>query len=300
MTRVIALPHLQTTAVEPDPWLISIRRESQPLPDLLKGWDYETPVRFESKIRIDLVRALAECGLEDDATVALASVFWASSTNRRGLGSLVEIDGSGEYSIAFDVDPAIIGGRLNLERRLILNQPGTHAAQFAARLKGAVLWEESRNDRSSVILEGEAARFPTEVMDFNFGPVAEPESAWWLDYDFSDLDASPLASMRLYLNSSNPLVDQLIRGEESDSASLLRSVLSWDIGRAMINGAINRPDFIDGWGNFRSGSLGETLELLIRRFWPTHDARALRSMRAQDSGLFDARLQSRFRILGGP
>lgn len=298
MTRLVALPHLQTAAVDPKEWLVTIRGESMPAPPLLKAWDYSTALRFECQISVDLELVHEECGLGPDAELLAVALVWASSTNRRFVGASTPVDRSGTLAMEFDIDPTVVGGRLLLHRQVLLGRPGSTTSRLAARREGAVLWDEERSRRTSIILEGDAARFPTEVIDFSIGRVADPSAAWWLEYDFSELDASPLASMRLYLNAGHARLKPLLEGDDSEGTRLVGDVMSWDIGRAMIHGALDSGEFVDGWGQFRPGSLGETLELLIRRVWPTHDARSLRGMRAENRGLFEARLQGRLNLLG--
>ena len=298
MTRVVVLPHLQTAAIDPGDWLVTLRGDTMPVPPVLKGWDYSTPLRFECQVKVDLPSVLEECGLEEDAKIRALATYWASSTNRRGLGAAVVLDLSGDVSMSFDIDPSLVGGKLTLHRQLVLAQPSKAKRPFAATAVGAVLWSERRPDRTSVVLEGDAARFPTEFLDFSVGQVAEPSAAWRLEHDFSDLNASPLACLRLYINSSHPRLEGLIAGRSDDEAKLVSSVMSWDVGRMMVHEALTSNDFVDDWGHFNPGSLGEVLEFLVRRIWPTHDARALRAMRAHDHGLFEARLQGRLNILG--
>ncbi len=300
MTRLVALPHLQTGEVALTDWLVTIRGETIPVPDLLKGWDYATPFRLECRMSVDRPRALAECGLGEGSRIRAVATYWASSTNRRAVGATIEILDSSECAMSFEVDPALVGGRLTLQRQLVLEQGVNQTSEFAADRAGAVLWDEARATRTSMLLEGDAARFPTEVIDFASGRIAEPASAWWLELDFSELDASPLASMRLYINKTHPRMDRLLSGKDDESSMMVSAIMAWDVSRTMVHTALDSSEFVDGWGQYRTGSLGDTLENLLRTIWPTHDARALRAMRNNDRGVFDARLQGRTDALGQP
>jgi hypothetical protein len=134
-------------------------------------------------------------------------------------------------------------------------------------------------------------------LDFHAAPVAQPDSAWWLYHDFSDPDASPLGALRLYVNTAHPQMSRLVTGADDQSTQLVTSVLRWDVGRTMIHAALDSPAFVDGWGDFRPGSLGEAVEQLLSLIWPSHDPASLRAMRAEDRGIFDARLQGRLSLL---
>ncbi|MDT5014772.1 MAG: hypothetical protein QOD39_932 [Mycobacterium sp.] len=298
MTRLVALPHLQTTAVDAGQWLVTMRGETAPVGELLSGWDYTTPLHFACDVTVDADLVRQECALGKGAEFDLLALYWSSSTNRRDVGGRTRVTSSERCPITFDVDPSIVGGRLMLRRQLVLVKAARRPAPFAASEPGAVLWDEERRDRTAVLLEGDAARFPTEVLDFRSGPVAEPEAAWWLDHDFADPDASPLAALRLYVNSRHPRMEALLLGTRTEPLDVVAAVLAWDVARTMITAALDSPAFVDGWGNFRPGSLGEVVEHLLGRIWPSQDPRSLRSMKAQDPGLFEARLQGRLRVLG--
>jgi hypothetical protein len=278
--------------------LITLRGETMLVPELLKGWDYTTPLHFECELELDVERVLEECGLAPGSGLTVVAVWWASSTNKRVAAAIKEVDESGVVSLAFDVDPSQVGGSISLRRHLLLSAAADSPSPFSATHPASLLWEEDRRDTTTVILEGDAARFPTEVVDFAERPVLERSGAWWLDCRFDDLDASPLGSLRLYVNGSHPLMKSVLAGKSGVGTRLVESVMTWDVGRTMINQALDSSDFVEGWGSFRPGSVGEVLELLVRKVWPTHDAAALRSMRSDNAGLFEARMQGRFDTLG--
>ena len=152
-------------------------------------------------------------------------------------------------------------------------------------------------DRGTTILEGDAARFPTEIVDFATGTIADPSAAWWIETDLSELDANPLGRIRLYLNASHPMIALLVQGNTDEVIRVVADFLEWDVGRTLIHAALDTEDFVAGWAQFSTGSIGETLQHLIARTWPAHDASALKQMRASDPGAFEARLQGRLGML---
>jgi hypothetical protein len=264
---------------------------------MLKRWDYQTELRFESTVQVDRRTIVTECGLGHDVRVGLLTTWWASSTNLRRTGNLVELNESIDYVLSFDVPAGVTGGSLTLQRQLVIIDAGSTDNPLAARTPGSVLWREPRENRATVYLEGEAARFPTEVIDFQSGRVADSEAAWWLDRDLSDLEATPLNGLRLYLNEHHEVMKQVLAGATDPVATLTAEFLKWDVTRSLMNAALDTDEFIEGWGGFRPGSLGEVLELLIRKYWPGEDAQSLTALRNQDPGVFDARLQGRMRLL---
>ena len=271
MTRIVALPHLQTAAVEPGEWLVALRGETIRVPELLKGWDYATELRFECQVSINLPSVLEECGLASDAEVAITGTFLSSSTNPRGLGAAVPVSESGGVAMSFDVDPTIIGGRLTLQRQLVLMTPGSQALRFAAREPGAILWDEDRSSRTSVLLEGSAARFLDRGARLQRRPGRRTFGGLVVGPRLlgHGLLASGVVAALRQLETPSDRTSACSTGRCDDSDRFGGD--GWDVGRSMINAALDTPDFIEGWGQFRPGSLGETLELLIRRVWPTHD-----------------------------
>lgn len=299
MTRLVNLPHLQTSAVMPHSWILTVRGDTQPAPNLLKGWAYDTPLHFESQVDLDLERVRDECGLGREGRIAVVALWWASSTNKRRAAAVQEVNQTGSVLVSFDIESGEVGGVLTLWRQVVLVLDPAPRSAFAAREPGSILWEEPRMEATTVILEGDAARFPTQVLDFSKSPVLEPSAAWWLDAKLDDLDASPLACLRLLVNGEHPRIKSFMASTADEATKLVSSLMTWDVGRKMVHGALDSSDFVEGWGSFRPGSLGEVLEQLIRKAWPGQDAAGLRSLRDSDNGLFDARLQGRFDPLSG-
>lgn len=79
----------------------------------------------------------------------------------------------------------------------------------------------------------------------------------------------------------------------------MRSVLQWDVARALIDRALDRDEFVEDWDSFAEGSVGETLQQLIMRFWPGEDAASLRARREGNRPRFEYQLQARLGLLGG-
>lgn len=296
--KIVALPYLQAASVSVFPWQVVIHGQRSPLESTIKQWDYQTPLWFESlvQVRPDVVQQ--ECGLGPDSKMALVAIWWASSTNFRRVAKVIELDDSSEYMLGVEVPAGEAGGTLTLIRQLVLVEPGHVEDELAADQHGAILWTEPRETRGSVVLEGEAARFPTEAVNFEKTRVADPQSLWWLDADLSDLDVTPLSAMRLYLNQNHALMKQLLAGDSVPLVSAVAEILEWDVTRILMDSALSSDEFVARWGGFRPGSLGEVLELLIKRYWPGDDSRSLAALKSQDPGVFVAKLQGRMTLLG--
>jgi hypothetical protein len=260
------------------------------LPSLLKGWDYSSTIRLESTVRVPRHTILSECGLSDDAEIALAVLWWASSTNVRRLGAKVTVVDDRAVTPSFEIPAGIAGGRLSIQRFLVLSRPGSGKNALSPRRAGSVIWKEPTADQSLCTLEGEASRFPTDVVDFaQIG--LEGGGVWWLHHDLSDLGANPLACLRIRINGAHPLGAKLVQGTPDSEEA--KSVLYWDVNRLLVHAALDCDEFVENWSNFRLGSLGDVLEQLCRRLWPYQDADALRATRAGNPSRFEADLQAR-------
>lgn len=297
MTKILAMPHLTASSVETTEWIVDLNGRLDTAPALLKGWDYSAGLAFESTARLDRRKILAECGLSRDARISVTASWWASSTNRREIGCRQPILDDVDIALRLEIPPGVAGGHLTLERMLILDQPGRSDDDLAAVQQGSILWREPRDSQTRVTLEGDAARLPTEAVDFTSTRVADPESLWWLERDLSDLNSTPLATIRLYLNTSHPIIEKIVSGADDATAETVAKFLEWDVARMLINSALDSAEFLRDWGMFRPGSLGETLELLLQQVWPGEDANSLSGLRADEPGIFEARLQARLRLL---
>lgn len=301
MTRVIALPHRQaTTAVEVEPWSVSIHGSVRPVGDYLAGWDYTTPLVFEAAVRIDVEALIEECGLDPDDTVALIGLWECQSTFRREGSQPVEVAASDRYVIRLAPDPSLIGGRVRLDRRLVLLAAASGPrSPLTASAQGSVLWQEPRGWRTTVALEGDATRFPTDTVDFRRTGGLAPDAAWHLEIDLGDPEVAALNAVRLRLNEGHPAIAAIISGQQDDRSSAVMNALMWDVGRQLIHAALDQPEFVDGWGHFPEDSIGYVLQLLLQRTWPGEEARSLRAARDADPARFESSLQGRLQLFRG-
>jgi hypothetical protein len=297
VTRIVATPYMQAVnGVDCGRWEVTMRDSSFPAPDVLRGWDFATSLKFDSAVTLDLNAVLQQCGLTSGARVALVALWSSSSTGLRRLAASEEVTTSDDLVLHFEIEPGVAGGRLTIERRIVLLRAGEATSDLAPRVPGATLWREPRGMVQTIILEGDATRFPTEAVDFSRSVVGAPEAIWWLWADLADLTANPLGAVRLYLNENNAIVRRLLGGTDDEMTRSLKEVLEWDVARALMDRALEEPEFAAGWGTFGAGSVGETLQTLMQKLFPGHDCDSLRALRAADAGVFDARLQASFRL----
>ncbi|MPZ68688.1 MAG: hypothetical protein GEU71_04075 [Actinobacteria bacterium] len=292
------LPHLQTQAVRPGPWTISIN-EQLVIDEVAKSWDYETPIRVACSVDIPSDEIRADCALAPSDQFGLVVSWRSSSTGLKQRADVIDVSGGGSPVVSIDLDPARVGGILTLSRRLVLLGEGRGSNPDSPTRPGSILWQEAPHDSRKLVLEGDASRFPTEVVDFSGGYVGEPEAVWALYLDTEDLEASAMKAIRLYVNAGHPAVRTLMDVGEEPISAAIRSTLIWDVARQMVLAAVGNDEFVENHGRFSGGSIGEVLEAVIEQFWPDRDILSLRALCEQDSARFEYELQARMRLLEG-
>lgn len=294
--RQVAFPYRTPSAETwaPGPWRRLEDGSEQELSGRFDDWDYSVPLSLASEVSVDVTRLRADSLLAEEDVLVLVALWEASSTGIREVGCRQELPYDGDWTceLLVHLDGSLLGGVLTLERKIVLAAPGRSPDPLAPRRVGSVILREARAEVTSVLLEGEAARFPTEVVDFAQLRIAEPGALWYLQMSAGDLEQSALAALRLYVNGGHPAVQCALR-QDDGVGELVRSVLQWDVARAMIHRALHNEDFVEDWGGFEEATLGATLQQLVERIWPGEDAASLRARRETNPTRFEYQLQAR-------
>ena len=300
MTRIVALPHWWSAdGARPSSWQVIAHGVRHDASGYLPGWDYETPLEYVSTVDVDVEQVRSDCGLRAGDRLALVAHWHASSTNRRELAANVPVVESGEHLLRFVVEPADIGGRLRLERRLVLVGRGSGTDDHAPHRPGSILWREAREECTVTTLERETARFPAEAVAFSQLGRAEPNALWWLDTRLGDLSGSPLQAMRLFLNAEHASIAALLSGGDQATTSALASVLQWDVARSLVARALDDDGFVEGFGRFEPDTVGAMLQTLCERLVPGKDAASLRRLLREQPARFEQVAQANFGLLAG-
>ena len=294
MSRITALPYLLAAPerVACDPWRCESRAGWIDLPPARPEWDFATPVNLDRTLRIDLPGVHADCKLAREDELAITVVWHASGTNLRGAIRPALARGDGSLRVQVQLAGRELGGTLHLETQLILLRASGARDPLAASRPGSVLWRQ----RESVHLEGEAARFPVEAIDFaqtGFGPV---EAAWQLQWQREALDHATLGSVCLYVNSSHQTMRRVMTDPGSDAeARAVMSALEFDLVRQLVSGALDNPEFDDGV-DFPDGSLGASLVALLGWCFPGDSLASLRGLRDVAPARLESRMQQAVRL----
>jgi hypothetical protein len=295
MSRVVALPYLtaKRDRVAAAAWLGPNDQALHTVAD----WDYGTGIRASRGLEIDVAGVRGDCGLSADARLAVTVVWRSTRTAMRGALPVTPIPRSADHwtcELRLRLEGAELGGELRLLTRLLLAEAGSEAQPLAPDLAGALLWE----DRHTVLLEGGAARFPMEVIDFRTARLPAAEAAWYLHWPSEDLHQPVLGALRLYLNEGHPTIRALVNGELNDElGEAVLSTRRFDTARALITGALADNEFLEDPNPYDAGSVGATLRRLANAFWPDQTLTTLQNHLRSRPDAFHTELQERMRLL---
>lgn len=292
MARLRLLPHREASeeAVVWGPWWARLNGKRIPVDERLEGWDYATPVSFELQPSIDTEQLLSSTGLPDVKLCDVVLLVECSYTTQRFLArrNLKELVDASTNVIEVQTDSAEIARAVRLSAHIVLNthlpKSGSTAYRQASRL--------AQSPATTVWLEGDAPRFPTEALPFSALKL-EP-ALWDLTLSFVDLDDAFLSGVRLLVNTEHPAADMLL-DEEHPHFQLAQSALKVDICRQLVAYVARDPGLTEavarhGWSE---GSVGATLSAMTETFLGSDLASCIEMYR-QDPRRFERRLQDGF------
>lgn len=299
MPRVRQFPYLLATDehINVHSWENrDLHGDLHPLSDVLADWDPATPVQFITTINIDTPGVKSDCRLKGEALLRLALVWRCPGTGLRGRGNVFDLEqstGRRSVSLSLRVDGAYLADRISVAVQLLLIRGDAIKRQLAPGRSGNLLWSEER----TILLEGQAARFPTELKDFSKSGWLPARAAWFLDWSPEDLHQLVLSDMRLFINSANEPVYQTASGTgNEDSHRVLREAIRYDVARIMIEGALENEEFLTSPDSFGEGSVGSAIRRLIRTLFSNYDILALSQYCRHRRFRFELELQDRLRL----
>lgn len=261
------------------------------LADEVAAWDYLAELTLSAVLEVDADALRTACHLGDRSKLRVVVTATSSTTKMRGPITVVPVTPG---PIALDVRMLghELGGRLALDT-LVVASDIERTDALSPRAKGSILWR----DRRATWLEGESARFPTDVADFGGAPFFTPGALWYLDLRSDDLDASALGGVRLVLNENHPAMARVLAGDASAEAYATLSALRWDVARQLVGAALDSDEFVERGGVFEEEALGSMLAAVLALHWPGESPRALRQLRRTEPARFERELQDRAGLL---
>lgn len=216
---------------------------------------------------VDVV--LQEAQSELDAEEALRRLH-----EQRALG---EVD----FAVRVEVPAGSVAVSVALQCHIIVGVERPAGPPKGARLA------ESR--LTTVMLEGEGGRFPTEPVSFSqAGLTGGP---WHLDVRFDELDEAFMGAVRLFVNTDMDAGVALL-DPDHPRHPLLQQVLRWDLVRTLLWAVASQTDPALVPRTFEDErAVGAVLDALCRGIWQLNLAEVITAVQ-QDSAGFERRLRT--------
>jgi hypothetical protein len=296
MTHLQKLPYLTPSVkrIRHSQWQLISEDALIPLGDLLPYWDAAMPIRASIKIEIDTRDILSDCALSTDAQLRLVATWYSAGTGLRECGSFQNLNNvlSGQnFTLKINVEGQKLSSSIMLTANLVLVNPGTRSNALAPRIPGSLLWHVEH----PVVLEGQGARFPMELVDFGASSWLPENAAWFLDWRPDDLDQLVLGGIRLYINARHEKVRQAV-SEQRELDFTLKEAMRFDIARAMITSALNNSSFITAPEQFGDDTVGAAIRRLVRALFPDRNLQSLQMASQQYPHRFECELQDKLKL----
>lgn len=229
----------------------------------IADWHYLFDVSVEWPLSVDLLGIQQDCQLPTNAEIGVVLSWRSDRTNlRSSIPAVPLMDGANLLSAS--IRGSTLGGTITVEAAIVLRRPGTAMSPLAPSRPGSLLWSASEQ----VILEGAGGRFPTISTDFAAEAiVGNSAGMWYLDISDTDLQANCTTALALYVNSSNPSIQEVLAGGAAARSSQLIAFMMYDVYRQLMGVAIRNIEF-DDRAKYERGSLGDMLVTLLRIFFP--------------------------------
>lgn len=275
-------------------WVLISDESSTPLTDLFPIWEPSVSISTYVPVKIDILGILEDCNLGLDARLRLGAVWSSSGTVLRGHGDLADLnlnDSGEELKLGIKVEGINLAKSLDLSLQLILAAPSSQPKSFAPKLIGSILWQ---SELHHVLLEGEGARFPVEVMDFSQAYSPYPnDAAWVLHWDPHNLHQTVLGDVRLYFNAKHERVVQAVSNNKPEDFDL-REAIRFDVARSLIYGALDNDEFLENPDGFEDGSVGSAVRNILHLYFPDMPVSDIQ-LDSKQQQTFEPKLQAKLR-----
>lgn len=293
MSVIQRLPYLTPFAEHIDigDWQLLHDDDIDILGDLLPNWDPALNIRAAVEVKLDLEGLYQACRLGQDAVLRLAAVWESPGTVLKGRGGFTDLQiyqSPEQVQLTVEVEGIKLARQLNLIVNLVLLHPGAETEPFAPKFVGSILAQKTQ----SVQLEGEGARFPTEVIDFE-NTHYPTDAGWALYWDPDNLDQTISGEVRLFINARHERIVRAVSKHLPEDYGI-REAVRFDLARTLIYGALANTEFVEEPDSFKSGTVGATIRNMLRLYFPEIPFSQL-STNIRQPQSFDPKLQDRLR-----
>jgi hypothetical protein len=280
-----------------EPWVLAHGGSSEALPAFLPHWDYNSDLVLVRTVVVDVGGVRHDCSLNDGDPLRIAAVWRSTGTALRGCLFRSDLPlGGGLHSVSLfgEVPAKDLAGEVEVETHVLVPTARATAEPLSPHYAGSVLW----TDAVTVVLEGNAPRFPVELVDFQTVLWApHPDASWYVSWNRYDLDQPMLGSVRLFVNARHPRVVRAMSQDAQDGeARVIRSAIYYDVGRSLIRAALNDDQFLENPEAFSPGTIGRAVARLLRFLFPTDSPTSVRSAMQERPEHFDSDLQAKLRL----
>lgn len=209
----------------------------------IKTWKKNAPLRLHLDIYAAL-QALNESiapAAEVDFLVNYHSIFRHGGTGLQGNAYSTSYKRNDEnktmdFSIDCEISGEKIAGALEISFIVCVSSCESSDISIYATKVGSVLYEE----KIVVYLEGTQALFPVKAIDFSKDERAFPQSLYFLQRKFSQLDSNFNSAYKLYFNTSHPLFNKINDDNLSDNSNqYILKLIMLDVYRTILLDALD-------------------------------------------------------------
>lgn len=252
--RILPYRTADASAVSGEEWWYERAGVRVPLPKHLPGWDYATELVVGLTAVIDAGLLRKSTMVDDLDAFELVVVCDCKASLRRFTASERLFPECQELEIRLTVPPGQLAGTIELHAHLVLAED-IPPAPDRVRQAGSRL---GSSESITVVLEGEASRFPTEPLSFSAaGYEAAP---WTVSSTAESVNDSLMGSIRLLINEDHPWGQQLL----ADAGAAVSKHLQVDVFRSLVSVCSDLID--DDPPGFEDDSLGGVAEYMCELY----------------------------------
>lgn len=209
----------------------------------IKTWKKNAPLKLHLDIYVAL-QTLNEAiapGVQVDFLINYHSIFRDGGTGLQGNSYSTPYKKDDEnrtmdFAIDCEIPGEKIAGALEISFIVCVSKSENSDISIYATKTGSILYEQ----KIVVYLEGTQALFPVKAIDFSKDERAFPQSLYFLQRKFSQLESNFNTAYKLYFNTSHPLFNKINDDNLSDNANqyILRLIML-DVYRTILLDALD-------------------------------------------------------------
>ena len=286
--RIQPFDVVPASVIRREGWSVQYGSSSrEPLPEYLRDWDYQSNVSFYLDLELNVRDVLSNTGIADARSVAVVAVLECTATNVRTVQSArISLD-QPKYCLKIESGQGVLASSVDLWSALVLIKDTERESLRSPHRAGSRLLALPA---AHVVLEGDAARFPTEAT--SFGSLGWQEALWKVQVDATSLDEPFNGGVRLFLNSDLKEAKLLA---ESTTENMLSRFLEIDIARAIFSrlATLTLTEEVSN-DEHVAGTVGHVANSLATNIFRSDLGSCVERLRSDPQG-FEVALQSRYR-----